>query len=83
MHRPAQLQIVERTADASDALTVFVVCAQAMLDPMTPEPLRRTYESRLVGQLTTLKALGAFDLFSIRDPALAALVNDELATVSG
>lgn len=64
----------------TDALTDFVVHAQLMLDPATPEALRREAEPRLLAQLPTLRALGVFELFAIRDPALAALVSDELAT---
>lgn len=62
----------------TDALTDFVVHAQLMLDPATPEALRREAEPRLLAQLPTLRALGVFELFAIRDPALAALVRDEL-----
>lgn len=65
----------------ADALTDFVVHAQLMLDPATPEPVRREAEPRLLAQLPTLLALGAFDLFAIRDPALRTLVQDELATL--
>lgn len=67
-------------APDTDALTDFVVHAQLMLDPATPEALRREAEPRLLAQLPTLQALGVFELFTIRDPALAALVRDELAT---
>ncbi|NUR23765.1 hypothetical protein [Frateuria sp.] len=68
-------------APDTDALTDFVVHAQLMLDPATPEPLRREAEPRLLAQLPTLQALGVFELFAIRDSALAALVRDELATL--
>lgn len=68
-------------APDTDALTDFVVHAQLMLDPATPEPLRREAEPRLLAQLPTLHALGVFELFVIRDPALATLVRDELATL--
>jgi len=64
----------------TDALIDFVVHAQLMLDPATPESLRRQAEPRLLALLPTLRALGVFELFAIRDPALAALVRDELAT---
>jgi hypothetical protein len=70
---------VALTAHDTDALTDFVVHAQLMLDPATPEPLRRQAEPRLLAWLPTLQALGVFDLFTIRDPALRALVSDELA----
>jgi len=65
--------------DAAEALTRFVVSAQLMLDPLTPESLRRQVEPKLLDTLPALQALGVFDLFVIRDPALAALVADELA----
>lgn len=63
----------------TDALTEFVAHAQLMLDPATPEPVRREAEPRLLAQLPTMHALGVFELFTIRDPALHALVQDELA----
>ncbi len=50
-----------------------------MLDPDTPEPARRRAEPRLLAWLPTLRAAGVFELFSLRDPALRALVQDELA----
>lgn len=61
------------------ALVDFLANATLMLDPMTPEPTRRRTEPRLLALLPMLQALGFFDLFTIRDPALAALVDDELA----
>jgi hypothetical protein len=65
----------------TDALGGFLAHAQLMLDPATPEALRREAEPHLLAQLPTLRALGVFELFAIRDPALAALVRDELATL--
>ena len=65
-------------ASRTDALTDFVAHAQLMLDPATPESVRREAEPRLLAQPPTLQALGAFELFTIRDPALRALVHDEL-----
>lgn len=62
----------------TDALTDFVAHAQLMLDPATPEAARRDAEPRLLAQLPTLQALGVFELFTIRDPALRTLVHDEL-----
>ncbi|WP_266157543.1 hypothetical protein [Dyella silvatica] len=64
--------------DANEALTRFVVNALLMLDPATPEALRRQVEPRMLAQLPTLQALGVFELFAIRDPALRALVREEL-----
>ncbi|WP_426286090.1 hypothetical protein [Luteibacter sp. E-22] len=63
--------------EAGEALVTFVACAHAMLDPSTPEDQVRRLEPRLLAQLPTLKALGIFDLFDVRDPALAALLADE------
>lgn len=63
--------------EAGDALVTFVACAHAMLDPGTPEEQVRRLEPRLLAQLPTLRALGVFDLFDVRDPALAALLADE------
>ena len=59
-------------------LETFVACAHEMLDPATPESTRRHAEPRLLAVLPTLQALGVFELFAIRDPALAAMVRDEL-----
>ncbi|MBQ4856099.1 hypothetical protein IMW82_15625 [Rhodanobacter sp. B2A1Ga4] len=65
-------------ASRTDALTDFVAHAQLMLDPATPESARREAEPRLLALLPILQALGVFELFTIRDPALRALVHDEL-----
>ena len=46
-----------------------------------PESVRREAEPRLLARLPTLLALGVFDLFAIRDPALRNLVQDELASL--
>ena len=59
-------------------LETFVACAHEMLDPATPEAARRRAEPRLLAVLPALQALGVFELFAIRDPALAAMVRDEL-----
>ena len=73
------LSPLPRAQRDDDALSVFVACAHAMLDPQTPEPRRRALESRLLTQLPTLRALGVFELFGIRNPALRAMVSDDLA----
>ncbi len=59
----------------------FVACAHTMLDPTTPEHLRQTIEPRLLAQLPTLRALGFFELFDVRNEALRRLVGDELETM--
>ncbi|WP_329741864.1 hypothetical protein [Dyella sp. A6] len=74
------LLLTDHEVSATDALTDFVVHAQLMLDPVTPETVRREAEPRLLSLLPVMQAMGVFELFTIRDPALAALVNDELAT---
>jgi hypothetical protein len=74
----ADYETADRVLAEPDALTDFVVNAQLMLDPATPEPVRREAEPRLLALLPTLQALGMFELFAIRDPALATMVRDEL-----
>ncbi len=49
-----------------------------MLDPTTSEPARRAMEPRLLAQLPALRALGVFELFELRHPALRAWLADEL-----
>ncbi|HEX7341949.1 MAG TPA: hypothetical protein VF269_06710 [Rhodanobacteraceae bacterium] len=66
------------TEPATAALATFVAGAQLMLDAATPEDLRRQAETRTLAQLPVLRALGVFELFAVRDPALAALLRDEL-----
>lgn len=71
------LHSVNPTSTTS-ALAVFVACAHQMLDPVTPEAVRRAMEPRLLAQLPSLRALGVFDLFELRHPALRAWLADEL-----
>jgi hypothetical protein len=54
-----------------------------MLDPATPEPVRRQMEPRLLAQLPALRALGVFELFELRDPALRAWLADEMGGMPG
>lgn len=63
---------------AAPPLETFVVCAHQMLDPATPEQVRRAMEPQLLAQLPALRALGVFELFELRDPALRAWLTDEL-----
>ncbi|GAA0911913.1 hypothetical protein GCM10009552_25890 [Rothia nasimurium] len=79
MIRLVTTQFSEEAEDrqAGDALVTFVACAHSMLDPSTPEEQLRRLEPRLLAQLPTLRALGVFELFEVRDPALAALLADE------
>ncbi|NII11322.1 hypothetical protein [Oleiagrimonas sp. C23AA] len=71
-----------RITDAGDALGRFLAYAALMLDPATPEPKRCQLEPRLLALLPVLRALGVFDLLSVRHPALRALIEDELALKS-
>lgn len=68
-----------KTRPLASPLETFVACAHQMLDPATPEPVRRQMEPRLLAQLPALRALGVFELFELRDPALRAWLADELA----
>lgn len=74
------LQLVSAKPEVSKSpLETFVACAHQMLDPATPEAVRRAMEPRLLAQLPALRALGVFELFELRDPALKAWIDDELA----
>ncbi|MFC3653124.1 hypothetical protein ACFONN_16310 [Dyella humi] len=74
------LQLVSVRSEVSKSpLETFVACAHQMLDPVTPEAVRRAMEPRLLAQLPALRALGVFELFELRDPALKAWLEDELA----
>jgi hypothetical protein len=75
---PLQLVSVKSQVSTSP-LETFVACAHQMLDPATPEVVRRAMEPRLLAQLPALRALGVFELFELRDPALRAWLGDELA----
>ena len=71
--------IAVRMATAETApLEAFVACAHQMLDPGTPEAARRAIEPRLVAMLPALRALGVFELFELRHPALRAWLEDEM-----
>lgn len=62
----------------SAPLEAFVACAHQMLAPETPEAARRALEPRLLALLPTLRALGVFELFELRHPALRAWLEDEM-----
>lgn len=64
---------------ATSPVEAFIACAHQMLDPATPEAARVAMEPRLLAQLPALRALGVFELFEIRDPALRTWLADELA----
>lgn len=66
------------TMPATSAVETFIACAHQMLDPRTPEAVRRATEPRLLAQLPTLRALGVFELFELRDPALRSWLADEM-----
>lgn len=68
-------------APADPPLETFIACAHQMLDPATPEAVRRAIEPQLLAQLPVLRALGVFKLFELRDPALRNWVADELAAI--
>jgi hypothetical protein len=73
------IQLISLKSEVSKSpLETFVACAHQMLDPTTPEPVRRAMEPRLLAQLPALRALGVFELFELRDPALRTWLVDEL-----
>lgn len=74
--------LTKNPASAESPLETFVACAHQMLDPATPEPIRRAMEPRLLAQLPALRALGVFDLFELREPAMRAWVHDELEALN-
>lgn len=74
------IQLISLKSEVSKSpLETFVACAHQMLDPATPEAVRRAMESRLLAQLPALRALGVFELFELRDPAMRNWLGDELA----
>lgn len=74
------LHLVSLQSEVSRSpLETFVACAHQMLDPATPETVRRAMEPRLLAQLPALRALGVFELFELKNPALKAWLQDELA----
>lgn len=77
------IQLVSLRSEVSRApVETFVACAHQMLDPATPEAVRRAMEPRLLAQLPALRALGVFELFELRNPALRAWLGDELAELT-
>ncbi|MFC5527791.1 hypothetical protein ACFPPA_18750 [Rhodanobacter ginsengisoli] len=77
---PIELPLA-RSTQADSPLHTFIACAHQMLDASTPETVRRAMEPKLLAQLPVLRALGVFELFELRDPALRAWLADELATM--
>ena len=71
------------TLSAEQALALFVAVARRMLDPATPEARRCELEPELLRLLPVVQALGLFELFEVRDRAMAALLRDELADRRG
>jgi hypothetical protein len=69
---------VRTPATETAPLEAFVACAHQMLAPETPEAARRALEPRLVALLPALRALGVFDLFELRHPALRTWLEDEM-----
>ncbi|RDI99271.1 hypothetical protein DVT68_11240 [Dyella solisilvae] len=64
-------------------LEAFVAWAHRILDPATPESERRAIEPRFLALLPAVRALGVFEPFELRDPALRAWPADEMATSTG
>jgi hypothetical protein len=73
--------IAEQTLDlerVAAPVETFIACAHQMLDQGTPEAARKAIEPHLLELLPVLRALGVFELFELRDPALRAWLSDEL-----
>lgn len=70
--------LLSKSNEVASPLNTFIACAHQMLDRATPEPLRRALEPKLLAQLPVLRALGVFELFELRDPALRVWLADEL-----
>ena len=70
-----------KPAESAAPLAAFVACAHQMLDPATPEPVRRSLEPRLLALLPVVRALGLFELFEPRHAGLRAWLADELAAL--
>jgi len=72
------MNAVRLTTAETAPIEAFLACAYQMLDPDTPETARRAMEPRLLALLPTLRALGVFELFELRHPALRAWLEDEM-----
>lgn len=72
------MNAVRLTTAETAPIEAFLACAYQMLDPDTPEAARRAMEPRLLALLPTLRALGVFELFELRHPALRAWLEDEM-----
>ena len=72
------MNVLRLTTTETSPIEAFVACAHQMLDPDTPEAVRRAMEPRLVALLPALRALGVFELFELRHPALRTWVQDEI-----
>ena len=60
-----------KPAAAASPLATFVACAHQMLDPATPEAVRRAMEPRLLAQLPALRAWLADELAGLTATAEA------------
>lgn len=56
----------------------FLANAAVLADPAAPVAEREAAQADLIDLLPALEALGLFEVFAVRDPALAQLVGREL-----
>ncbi|QNM97057.1 hypothetical protein [Chitinimonas koreensis] len=56
----------------------FLANAAVLADPAAPAAEREAAQADLIELLPALEALGLFEVFAVRDPALAGLVGREL-----
>lgn len=78
---PTSLHSLRKPAPTASPLAAFVAFAHQMLDPATPEPVRRDLEPRLLALLPVVRALGVFDLFELRHAGLRAWLADEMNAI--
>jgi len=72
------MNVVRMPTAETAPIEAFMACAYQMLDPDTPETARKAMEPRLLALLPVLRALGVFELFELRHPALRAWLEDEM-----
>jgi len=71
---------VHGTTVRKGTVAAFLVNARVWSDPHADEPARAQAAADIVGALPALRALGLFDVFEVRDPALRAWLDARSAS---